>query len=162
MLADRAAGVDLDETERRIAEALGERPHSRARLSDLCGCISPRLLRVGRLESLGLARRGGPTPTDALHVLGRYEEFDVAAVRLAMRALGRCMGVDAEEAARLVVDEVERLLALAIVRRELTAGAKALTEDEFQTHRGLLERVAGDEGGGDFRLLWRQQRPVVA
>jgi len=72
VLAGNPEGLDLEGHERRIVELLDERPHSRAELGRLSGPAVPELLRIGRLEGIGLVRRSGPTPTDALHVLGRY------------------------------------------------------------------------------------------
>ncbi|MHC4591203.1 MAG: DUF1638 domain-containing protein [Planctomycetota bacterium] len=161
VLAGRPEGLALQEHEGRIVELLGDRPHARAELSQACGCLAPQLLRVGRLERIGLVRRAGVTPTDALHVLAEYREYDVAAAELGMLTLGRFLGMAAADAARLVKQEAERLLALAIMRRELSADGAAHSPEGFESMRVLLERALDADASQPFRLRWQQRRRVV-
>jgi N-methylhydantoinase A/oxoprolinase/acetone carboxylase beta subunit len=153
--------VQLDDRERRIVALLSERPHSRTELVRLCECAAPQLLRVGRLRDMGIVRLSGPTPTDALHVLGQFTAYDEDAARLAMRAVGRYVGLEEEAAARRVVAEVERLMALAVMRRELTADGERFSPEEFHQHHALLNRIVGARSDEGFRLLWQQERPVI-
>ncbi|KPK61918.1 MAG: hypothetical protein AMK73_07260 [Planctomycetes bacterium SM23_32] len=165
VLAGRAAGLALDGAERRIVELLSERPRSRSALARACGCAGPQLLRVGRLEGIGLVRRAGVTPTDALHVLGEYRAFDEEAARAGLGLLAGFLDCPAEQAALIVKHEVERQLALAVARRELSADD--LPFERFEDVRALLERAldgqedAPSAEGPPFRLRWEQVRPVV-
>jgi N-methylhydantoinase A/oxoprolinase/acetone carboxylase beta subunit len=120
------------------------------------------LLRISRLQSLGIVRLSGPTPTDALHVLGKFSAHDVDAANLAMRAVGRYVGLDEDAAARRVAAEVERLMALAVMRRELTADGERYSAEEFEQHQALFDRIVGPHSDEGFRLLWQQERPVIA
>ncbi|MHC4481439.1 MAG: hydantoinase/oxoprolinase N-terminal domain-containing protein [Planctomycetota bacterium] len=160
-LAGRAGGLALEPHERRIVELLRERPQSRRRLADRCECPGPRLLPVGRLERIGLVRRAGVTPTDALHVLGTYREYDAAAAEMALRVLGGSLGLGPEEAARAVKGEVERRLALALMRRELSADGAEPSTGRFEQVRPLLEKALEGEGPDPYCLRWQQLRPVV-
>jgi N-methylhydantoinase A/oxoprolinase/acetone carboxylase beta subunit len=160
-LAGRAGGLALEPHERRIVELLRERPQSRRRLADRCECPGPRLLPVGRLERIGLVRRAGVTPTDALHVLGTYGEYDAAAAEMALRVLGGSLGLGPEEAARAVKGEVERRLALALMRRELSADGAEPSTGRFEQVRPLLEKALEGEGPDPYCLRWQQLRPVV-
>jgi N-methylhydantoinase A/oxoprolinase/acetone carboxylase beta subunit len=161
VLAGGPQGVQLGEREQKIVDLLSERPHSRLELARLCECAAPQLLRTSRLQELGVIRLSAPTPTDALHVLGKFSLYDAEAGGLAMRAVGRYVGIDAEQAACRVVAEVERRMALSIMRRELTADGERMTPDEFSRHRALFDRIVGPAGDEGFRLLWQQQRPVI-
>jgi N-methylhydantoinase A/oxoprolinase/acetone carboxylase beta subunit len=152
-------GAALAGQEQRIAEMLAVRPHSRAALARACGCLSPGLLRVSRLERIGLVRRSGVTPTDALHVLGDYCEHDAEAARLGLDMLGALLGCDGPEAARTVKRELERQLALAIARRELSADG--VPAGDFAEVQGLVERALETRAHAPFRLRWEQRRPVV-
>ncbi len=153
--------MPLDPHEKRIVELLAEAPHSRLALSRACGCLAPQLLRIGRLERIGMVRRAGVTPTDALHVLGEFREYDRDTARFALEVLGQRLDMSAEEAARLVRERTERQLALAIMRRELSADGASCPPEQFETLRGLLERALSVDGQDAFRLQWRQVRPVV-
>lgn len=161
VLVRRPGGLVLEGHERRMVELLAERPHSRPALAEACGCMAPQLLRIRRLERTGLVRRAGATPTDALHVLGDYCRYDSEAARLALRALGRFLGLSETEASRLVKRETERLLALAIMRRELSADGADGAPEHFEALRELLDRALEDVPSAAFRLRWEQRRPVV-
>ena len=161
VLVGRPEGLALDEQECRVVELLAERPHSRPALGQACGCLAPQLLRIRRLELIGLVRRSGVTPTDALHVLGEYRRYDEEAARLGLRAFGRFLGLDEEGAARLVKREVERQLALAIMRRELSDDGIGSEPSRFEQMRELLERALDGDEREPFRLRWEQTRPIV-
>ncbi len=161
VLVGRPEGLGLDEQEKRIVEHLSQQPHSRPALSKACGSMAPQLLRTKRLERVGLVRRAGVTPTDALHVLGDYSPYDVAAARLALTALGRFIGMSPEEVASAVRDETERLLALAIMRRELSDDGIDDGAAAFEQALPLLNRILDGDGDGAFRVLWQQRRPVI-
>lgn len=161
ILAGRVDGLALVPDEQRIVDLLEERPYSRLELARRCGCMAPQLLRTKRLESAGVIRRSAPTPTDALHVLGTFTGYDVEVARLAMEWVGRFIGRDAKPTARLVVEEVERLLSLAIMRRELTVDGDRMSPEHFDHHHALFDRIVGPHRDEGFRLLWQQVRPVV-
>lgn len=65
----------LTEEESIMVNSLKERPHS---ISYLAGLIrkDPETVDIDRLVDLGVVARAGFTPTDALHVLGRYNKWD--------------------------------------------------------------------------------------
>ena len=144
-----------------IIEVLARGPRTRSALSDACGCQDPALLPLRRLERIGAIRRAGPTPTDALHVLGEFGTYDVEAARLGMRALGRFLRLPEQETALRVRRETERLLALALMRAELADGRADCPADLFERARGLLEMAVDGTDGRHFRIAWQQKRPVV-
>ena len=154
-------GLPLDKHERRIVECLRQRPHSRRQLAQACRCLAPRLLRVGRLERVGVVTRAGVTPTDALHVLGEYNEFDTEVARLGLAALGRFLGMTATRLALRIKEEVQRQLALAVMRRELTTEGAGCPPEQFAGLRRLLERALEDDRDEPFQIRWRQSRPVI-
>jgi N-methylhydantoinase A/oxoprolinase/acetone carboxylase beta subunit len=154
-------GLALDPAESRIMALLAERPWSRLDLSSAVGALASHLLRMRRLEQVGLVRRAGVTPTDALHVLGEFEAFSGRAAEMAMGMLGRFLGLDAAACARLVRGRVEQLLALAIMRRELSADGLVQAAEGLEDAERLLERMACGGGGGSFAMRWQQHRAVV-
>ncbi len=160
-LVEGAADVAAGRREGQIVELLAEKPRTRSNLSEACDCQDPALLPVERLERIGAIRRAGATPTDALHVLGAYRAHDAEAARLGMRAVGRVLGLSGRETARRVRRETERMLALALMRRELEDGRSEGAAGIFDRARDLLEMAVHGSESGHFRILWEQRRPVV-
>ncbi len=162
LVLDRVpADVPLRDQERRIVDILRGRPQSRAHLARQCGALAPELLRTGRLERFGVVRRSAVTPTDALHVLGEYLVHDSEAAWLGLRMMGRLLGMEETTAARKVRCEVSRRLALALMRRELSAGGLADCQKRFDQFSELLELSLDGHDRTTFKLRWDQLRPVV-
>jgi len=99
------------------------------------------------LVSRGLAQVAGPTPTDALHVLGRFDHWDGSASRKALQLLARKRGgsgdrnADSAEAmAQRVVDALTCSTGTALLEAAFAADGlddpKALARHTL-LHRGL-------------------------
>jgi len=104
----------------------------------------------------------GFTPTDALHVLGRYRCWSVEAAELGAALWARQLGETPESFSGRVVRQVEIQAGRAIV-------ACALAEEGFETagrqdglERMMIDRALGADGGGSFSLALSLERPVVA
>jgi len=160
-LARPPQGVRLADDENRIVEILKEGPHSRRELSARCGSISPRLLRTGRLEKMGVVRCCGATPTDALHVLGEFTAFDTEAAELATAGIAHLIGLDATETARLIKRQVQKLLALHLMRRQLGTAAFDGDMPDCDNCSRLIEHLLGADVDSGFELRWRQKRHIV-
>jgi N-methylhydantoinase A/oxoprolinase/acetone carboxylase beta subunit len=78
-----APPASLDRVEQRVWEALGPAPRSLAEVAR----TSPGAEAVRRLVDRGLATLAGFTPSDALHVLGRQQDWSVEAARLGAAVL---------------------------------------------------------------------------
>ena len=95
VVAGRQAGARLSEAEEETLRTLAEGPLALAALAEQrrSGALARR--QIESLEARGLARRAAFTPTDALHVLGRYVRWDAEAARLGAELLagaGRRVG----------------------------------------------------------------------
>lgn len=122
--------------------------------------------RVDELEERGLLRRAGFTPTDALHVLGRFERWDAEASRLAAGILSRAAGMTAQQLCETVVQQFAERIATEVVSKVL--------EDEVGRPDGAhhpwarepivaeLLRRALRQQGGDLACALRLARPLVA
>lgn len=112
---------------------------------------------IDRLVREGVIVLSGFTPTDACHVLGLHDHFDVAAARLAAEvfsrhrdAHGMPIAADPEAVSRAVVDAVighsaDAILGVAFVEDGLPA---ELVDTPFvrRSLSGTLRGVAGDVG----------------
>jgi len=114
------------------------------------------------LVERGLVAMSGFTPTDAVHVLGRYRCWSVEAAELGAALLARLQEETSEEFSRRVVRQVEVQAGRAIMDC-------ALAEEGFDTadrrdglERMMIDRALGANGGGSFALSLSLARPVVA
>jgi len=117
---------------------------------------------LDELTEQGLVAMSAFTPTDAVHVLGRYRCWSVEAAELGASLWARQLGETPESFSGRVVRQVEIQAGRAIV-------ACALAEEGFETadrrdglERMMIDRALGADGGGSFSLSLSLGRPVVA
>jgi N-methylhydantoinase A/oxoprolinase/acetone carboxylase beta subunit len=147
-----------DDTERHVIEALSPAPLSRNALAQRLGLISPVLLRLGRLEELGVVQRSALTPTDILHVTGEFAAWDVEAAEHALNVFARVFGAPPEEIVERVRRAVVERLAGQIIAKEVP-GACGDDPDEWPP---LLRNAFGCDGQVKLRTLLEYDRPIVA
>lgn len=164
VVSGRPAGVRLAAEEEEVLRELATGPLSLAALAERrrAGALMRR--RIEALESRGLARRAAFTPTDALHVLGRYTQWDVEAARLGAELLAQALGLPLADFCARVVGDVARLIATEIVRKALAERAGRATGRQEAIGQTLLhlaldgDRPAADELSCTIAL----RRPLVA
>ncbi len=114
-LVGRCLPEDLTVTESELLALLGEGTCSLEEIARRVSWAQVYLSYPNRLEAGGFVQRIGFTPTDALHVLGRYAAWDGEAARLGATLLGRRLGLTAEALAEAVCEQVVDRLATEIV-----------------------------------------------
>ncbi len=157
-----AQGWELTETERQIITALEEGPLSPDRLAERALRARLYLGRPNRLEQYGLLRRVSFTPTDALHVEGRYRAWDVAVARRVAAHLGERMGLSADQVSQVVRETVIRRLAVAILNRVLSLHGESDDVRREPVARRLVERALGDGGLPELDVRFQLRQPIVA
>ncbi len=117
---------------------------------------------LDELMEQGLLALSAFTPTDAVHVLGRYRCWSVEAAELGAALWARQLGEEPEAFAESVVRQVEVQAGRAIL-------GCALAEEGFETadvrqgvERVMIDRALGADRGGAFSLSLSLERPVVA
>ncbi|MCS7220968.1 MAG: hydantoinase/oxoprolinase family protein [Anaerolineae bacterium] len=153
---------ELTETERQIVSALAEGPLSLDRLIELAPRARLYLSRPNRLEQHGLLRRVSFTPTDALHVEGRYRAWDVAVAQRVAAYLGERMGLSAVQVSQTVREAVIRRLAVAILNRLLSLHGGSVDAYQEPIARRLIESALGDGDLPELDVRFRLRRPIVA
>jgi N-methylhydantoinase A/oxoprolinase/acetone carboxylase beta subunit len=121
--------MSLTDPEKRIVDLVVERPRSLDELAQRIGVPHPGALPLERLESQFALQRCGLTPTDLLHVTGRFTQWDAEASR-------RMVMLFAEISATTVSDMVSRLLQLT---SEKLAMAVISSQIEAVNQHGELE-----------------------
>ncbi|OQY17454.1 MAG: hypothetical protein B6I35_14560 [Anaerolineaceae bacterium 4572_32.2] len=118
-LAQRASSRSLPDGERVLLDHLAAGPQSLLSLLDRLRYRSVIEGRVAALETRGLALRAGFTPTDALHVLGRFEQWDAEASLLGAKLLATRVGLSPTAFCERVVAGVSNRVARELVSKVL-------------------------------------------
>ncbi len=155
-------GTRLTDAEDEILNGLTEHPLSLASLAEQsrAGLFARR--QIESLEGHGLVRRAAFTPTDALHVLGRFVRWDVEAARLGAALLATQDGVSVEDFCEQVVHGVARLAATEIVRKALESEVGRGPWHQEPGARAFLRLALDSLDGGELGCTLTLRRPLVA
>jgi len=118
--------------------------------------------RLEELETWGVVRRAAFTPTDALHVLGRFTRWDSEAAREAAMVLADQAGLAVEAFCEQVVAGMAQRVATELVSK-VCEDAGVRPDWEGQPAAGFLLRQALDgSGNAGLRCALSLPWPVVA
>ncbi|AET70632.1 N-methylhydantoinase A/acetone carboxylase, beta subunit [Desulfosporosinus orientis DSM 765] len=105
----------LNGDEQLIIEALEDGPHNTQIIKNRIGkYVSPFALKS--LEQAGIIGRISFTPTDALHCLGQFKQWNVETALAGARVLANTYGCDQEKFVSLCLEKMTQSLALAILQ----------------------------------------------
>jgi N-methylhydantoinase A/oxoprolinase/acetone carboxylase beta subunit len=164
----RQPGSRLPEAEHEILDQLAHGPRSVTQLAgqSRIGALARR--RIEELERRGLVRRAGFTPTDALHVLGRFSRWDVEAARLGATLLAEQAGLSVEAFCEEVVRRFSVKVATELVSKVLEDEVGQPRWEVEPTAAALLQRAldrrAADNGArpSDLDYTLTLRHPLVA
>jgi N-methylhydantoinase A/oxoprolinase/acetone carboxylase beta subunit len=122
---------------------------------------------VERLELQRLVLRAGFTPTDALHVLGRFAPWNADASRFGAAILSKATGMAVEDLCERVVagvsDRVTQALATKVLSDEAVAPNTVVLDWESErVASALLARALGNVNGTDLGCGLTLNKPLVA
>jgi N-methylhydantoinase A/oxoprolinase/acetone carboxylase beta subunit len=158
-----AEGRDsLSSTQEEVWKALESGPVSLPELLD--NVQHPSLYRdcVRQLIETGLVTTSAFTPTDAVHVLGRFDRWSVTAARLGAILWARRLGVSPEEFSEKVVRQVEVQMGRVVVSSALFEETGAMPLAQEGVGRFLVDRALHADAGGTLAVALEVQRPLVA
>ena len=165
VLSQRRANVALPDYERSLLEDVAVTPQSLLTLSRRHGALAS--YRVAGLETRRLLLRAGFTPTDALHVLGQFDHWNLEAAQLGAQLLARRLRLTADELCRQVVERVSQRVAIELVSKALADDGIAARWDQEPAAAALLARAldgASRNGAGprDLQCRLALRLPVIA
>ncbi len=160
-LVDPRNGLVLTDRERAVVDLLYRGPASRRRIAAATGAAAIQTIPTDRLEQLGVLRRAAITPTDVLHVTGRFTAFDTAAARDGLTVLARVASRAVEDYAAWVHDQVVRRVAHQMIRRELTLRVGDPDHDGGTVLPRLLSAALDPASTARLQLRFDERRPVV-
>jgi N-methylhydantoinase A/oxoprolinase/acetone carboxylase beta subunit len=166
VVAGRPAGARLAPVEEETLRSLADSSLALAALAEQrrAGALARR--QIEALEGRGLVRRAAFTPTDALHVLGRYVQWNTEAARLGAELLAQQLGISVTAFCEQVVSGVAHLAATEIVRKALEDElGRTAWHKEPGTHAFLRLALDGDgsaEDDDEIGCAITLRRPLVA
>ncbi|MDD1769522.1 MAG: hydantoinase/oxoprolinase family protein [Methanomassiliicoccales archaeon] len=114
-------GFDLSPDESKLCELIKIEPCSIYEISEITG-VHPLSYNVRRLEELGVVQRIGLTPTDVLHTIGSYVEYDPEPSRLGVEIQAANLNMTPNEfcetAKRMVIEKIATELLKKLVYEE--------------------------------------------
>jgi N-methylhydantoinase A/oxoprolinase/acetone carboxylase beta subunit len=117
---------------------------------------------IEALEARCVVQRAGFTPTDALHVLGRFQLWDAEASRLGAEMLAAQASLPLEDFCEQVVRGVSDRVATELVSKVLEDEAGPPDWEREPTAAALLERALDGPRAGDLNCELTLRRPLVA
>ena len=118
-LAQRRPAPGISEDDRALLDYLRGGPQSLTALLDMLRYGALAMRRIERLEARRLIQRAGFTPTDALHVLGRFECWDAEASRIGAELLAEEFNLSPRAFCEWVVANVSNRVSTALVSKVL-------------------------------------------
>lgn len=152
--------MELTDRERMLVGILTDGPMPALRAAQMMELPSHILLPTSRLEACGMVKRAALTPTDLLHVTGKFSRWDADASRRALEIFATMYGQPAQEVLERAMLAVTRRLFDEIVRREVSWENHKLP-DLPEDWKFLLDKAFGNDNRGLDAAL-SLGRPVVA
>jgi N-methylhydantoinase A/oxoprolinase/acetone carboxylase beta subunit len=155
-----AAKFQLTDMEQRIVSLLDKRPHAIDELVHRLEVLNERQLPLKRLEASFLVQRCGMTPTDLLHVAGRFRRWDSAMAGRFLRLMAGLHQIDASGLQRELLEMVSRNLALEIFKRQLDDDVDPEALHNCPVCQTLVGNVFAG-GNANYRLRMKFKRPLI-
>lgn len=114
------------------------------------------------LEERGLVRRAGFTPTDALHVLKRFNRWDHEASLLGASLLASRAGLPVEAFCESVAEGVADRIAGEVLGKVMEGEIGPGVWQQDRAAQALIRRAFSGDGAGDLECRLSLRRPLVA
>ena len=152
----------LSNEDRALLRRLEEGPQSLASLTSETRYSWLLRRRIEELEARRVVQRAGFTPTDALHVLGRFQQWNEDASRLGAELLAAQASLPVESLCEQVVQGVSDRAATELVSKVLEDEVGPPHWEGEPTAAALLERALNGTQDGDLKCELTLRRPLVA
>lgn len=164
VLANRRPRHTLSDREQELLDAVAAGPKSFITLASQLQTRYRLLLlhMIEKLRSQRLILQAGFTPTDALHVLGHFQNGDAVASRLGAELLAAQLGLSPEDFCRQIVTGVSDGITTELVSKVLGDEAALPDWKHEPTAAALLARALDGSSGLGLDCRLRLKQPVVA
>ncbi len=159
-LINRDIRLSLTELEKRIVELVDERPRS---LDEICQRLDvphPGALPLERLEAGFVIQRCGLTPTDLLHVTGRFTQWNGEASRRMVMLFAGTSGMSESDIVSRLMQLTTENLTMAIVSSQLETFGKTGAIESCATCRKLFDNLFGKDNQ-PFSVRLSFHHPII-
>ncbi len=152
-----------DQKDRSLLKRLKNGPQPLTRIIDQYFRTDPWLTkRIQSLEETGVVWLAGFTPTDALHVLQRFQHWNADASSWGAKILASQLGMPITDFCEKVVQRVSRQLAASIINKAITDDEATAQWEKEPLARVLLESALDGVQAKQIDCKITLQRPIVA
>ncbi len=118
--------------------------------------------RVARLTAQQAIMQAGFTPTDALHVLGHFQQWDTAAARLGASLLAERAGLSVEAFCETVITAMSDRITTELITKILHDEIAPPDWTREPAAAGFVARALGNVQDSDLTCQLTLQQPIVA
>ena len=162
VMVQRPPSGPLLDSEQTLLQHLATGPQSLACLVNMQRYSSLVVRQIESLEARRLVTRAGFTPTDALHVLGRFRLWDAVASRLGAEMMAAQAGLSPQTFCEQVTSGVSGRVTRELVSKVLSDEATAPDWEREPSAEALLSRALDSVPDSDLACQLTLRQPVVA
>lgn len=162
LLLRRKAVAGLAEKDQELLDLLADGPRSLFWFAQQKRYSMLLTGRIDRLIAQQAVLRSAFTPTDALHVLGRFEAWDTEAARLGAELLAAQVGLSAEAFSERVVAAMSDRVTTELVSKVVNDEVATPDWAREPVATALLARALGTAATSDLACAFTLRQPVVA
>ncbi|MDR3599091.1 MAG: hydantoinase/oxoprolinase family protein [Desulfosporosinus sp.] len=154
-------GCRWNDAERKIINALEDSAHNIFVLAQKLG-IDPNLLSLKGLEQAQVIGRISFTPTDSLHVLGIFSEYNIKAAQEGARIQASRLRMEIDEFATKVLMEIQVTLCMTILQSFVHREGLGINVNTNTGVRFLLNSILNGNQNRGFKSEITLDYPIVA
>jgi N-methylhydantoinase A/oxoprolinase/acetone carboxylase beta subunit len=159
-LTGRSVDLDMTNAEREVVALLKERPHALNELAERSGAIYSGAVPVSRLERHFIIQRCGLTPTDLLHVTGRFTRWDTDASQKMCAVIAVLAGLSPEQMAPMLLDQIVRQLVLELIKQHIATETRPDEMDSCEVCQVLMDNLLNGNNK-HFKVHLKLHRPII-
>jgi N-methylhydantoinase A/oxoprolinase/acetone carboxylase beta subunit len=159
-LNHRDIQLDFSDAEKRILDLLADRPHSLDEIARRTDAPHPGAVPLKRLDAHFIVQRCGLTPTDLLHVAGRFNRWDATASDRMVSLLADIFHLPKDDMVSRLMRQIRNRLTMEILTSQLGTLDRSGGLESCRTCRNLFAMLLGRQRGTlSVRIKFRQ--PII-
>lgn len=163
LILGRKPHHQLSEKDKSVLNRLNAGPQSIKKLVDKTFRVDPWVSRrIQYLEEIGLVQRAAFTPTDALHVINRFQRWNSEASKLGAELLAQQFGLPVIDFCKKAILAVSKQLAAAVITKAIEDEGGTAQWEKEPTAKVLLERALDDVQEKQLGCKVMLRRQIVA
>jgi N-methylhydantoinase A/oxoprolinase/acetone carboxylase beta subunit len=162
LLAQRRTTHALSDRDQDLLRHLAAGPQSVSSLVEKLHYGALIRWQIESMETRGLVLRAGFTPTDALHVLERFQRWDASASQLGAELLAAQTDLSPQAFCERVAAEVSNRVTTELISKVLSDEATLPDWEQEPSAAAFLARALGNVSSSDLDCQLRLRQPVVA